>query len=335
MNFQTISFVIPVYNRPNEINELLQSLIKQEGAFKFEILIIEDGSTITSDAVVKKYASELDIRYFFKTNTGPGDSRNYGMERAKGNYFIILDSDCLLPPNYLIAVDSYLKSNAVDFFGGPDAAHASFTPLQKAINFAMTSFLTTGGVRGKAAQAKKFQPRSFNMGISKKAFEASGGFGNIHPGEDPDLSIRLWKLQFKSAFIEEAFVYHKRRISWAKFYQQVHKFGLVRPILNFRYPEYKSLTYWFPSFFICGLLIALVLVVFGINFALACYAFYFLIVFILATIKEKSLLIGIMAVYAVVVQFLGYGRGFIISYVNVHILKKDALQTFPQLFFKN
>lgn len=335
MQAQLFSFIIPVYNRPAEVDELLSSLSHLHGNFQFEVLIIEDGSSITAEAVVNKHQFKLKLSYYFKPNTGPGDSRNYGMQRAKGDYFIILDSDCLLPPNYLDAIDSYLKSNTVDFFGGPDAAHASFSPLQKAINFAMTSFLTTGGVRGKAAQAKKFQPRSFNMGISKKAFEASGGFGNIHPGEDPDLSIRLWNLGFKSAFIKDAFVFHKRRISWTKFYQQVYKFGLVRPILNFRYPQYSNLTYWFPLFFIGGLLLALLLVVFGINYALLCFAFYFLLVFVLATIKEKNVFIGIMAVYAAFIQFFGYGRGFIVSYVNIHILKKNAEQTFPQLFFKN
>lgn len=335
MSFKEISFIIPVYNRPDEIHELLQSFLKLEGNFLFEVLIIEDGSTVPAKAIVEKYIDLLNITYFFKPNTGPGDSRNYGMKRAKGDYFIILDSDCLLPSNYLNAIDSYLKMNNVDFFGGPDAAHPSFSPLQKAINFAMTSFLTTGGVRGKEAQSKKFQPRSFNMGLSKKAFEASGGFGNIHPGEDPDLSIRLWALGFKSAFIKDAFVYHKRRISWTKFYQQVHKFGLVRPILNFRYPQYSSLTYWFPSFFIFGLLLAIILFFLGINFALLCFAFYFLLLFVLASVKEKSLFIGMMAVYAVFIQFLGYGTGFIFSYVNIHILKKDAIQIFPQLFYKN
>jgi glycosyltransferase involved in cell wall biosynthesis len=335
MSFKKISFIIPVYNRPDEIHELLQSFLKQEGNFLFEVLIIEDGSTVSAKAIVEKYLNKLDISYIFKPNTGPGDSRNFGMKRAKGDYFIILDSDCLLPPNYLNAVNSYLNSNASDFFGGPDTAHPSFTPLQKAINFAMTSFLTTGGVRGKEAQSKKFQPRSFNMGISKKAFEASGGFGDIHPGEDPDLSIRLWELGFKSAFIKDAFVYHKRRISWVKFYQQVYKFGLVRPILNFRYPQYSSLTYWFPSFFIFGLLLAIAFFVFGNNFALLCFAAYALLVFVIATVKEKSVVIGMLAVYAVFIQFLGYGRGFIVSYVNIHILKKNAEQTFPQLFFKN
>jgi glycosyltransferase involved in cell wall biosynthesis len=328
------SFIIPVYNRPAEVDELLKSLKDLEGHYKFEVIIVEDGSTHSSKEVVDRYTNYFSVNYYFKPNTGPGDSRNFGMKRAKGDYFIILDSDCILPPNYLVEVGTFLKGNKVDFFGGPDAAHFSFTSLQKAINFAMTSFLTTGGVRGRKEQAKDFQPRSFNMGISKRAFEASGGFGNIHPGEDPDLTIRLWNMGFKSVFIEGAFVYHKRRVSWAQFYKQVFKFGLVRPILNFRYPRYSSLSYWFPSFFTIGLLLAIVLFIFGIDMALWCYGIYFLLVFISAAFKERSLIIGMMAIYAVIIQFLGYGIGFLRSYVAIFILKKEASLLFPGIFLK-
>ena len=197
----SFSFIIPVYNRPNEIEELLQSFAKLETTIGFEVVIIEDGSTESSKHIVDNYNSRLNISYYFKENSGPGDSRNFGMEKAKGNYFIILDSDCILPKEYLNEVENSLKANYVDCFGGPDAAHASFSNLQKAINFSMTSFITTGGIRGNKNSVDKFQPRSFNMGLSKKAFEATKGFGSIHPGEDPDLSIRLWNLGFKTAFI--------------------------------------------------------------------------------------------------------------------------------------
>src|SRR5690606_16241396 len=243
------SFIIPVFNRPDEINELLESFTNLEGNFEYNIIIIEDGSTISSKEVVDNFSNQLHISYFFKENSGPGDSRNFGMRHAKGNYFIILDSDCILPPNYLKEVNYALQNKYVDCFGGPDAAHDSFTNLQKAINFAMTSFMTTGGIRGGKQTNKTFQPRSFNMGLSKKAFESSGGFGTIHPGEDPDLSIRLINLGFKTKLINKAYVYHKRRISWSKFYTQVYKFGMVRPILNKWHPNTKRLTYWFPTLF--------------------------------------------------------------------------------------
>jgi len=226
------SFVIPVYNRPEETQELLESFLGLETDTNFEVVIVEDGSTIASKSIVDTFKNKLDISYYYKENSGPGDSRNYGMQKAKGNYFIILDSDCILPKQYLSEVEKGLKANYVDCFGGPDAAHQSFSNLQKAINFSMTSFITTGGIRGNKNSVDTFQPRSFNMGLSKKAFLESKGFGRIHPGEDPDLSIRLWNLGYKTTLISKAFVYHKRRISWSNFYKQVNKFGMVRPILN-------------------------------------------------------------------------------------------------------
>ena len=241
------SFVIPVFNRPNEISELLTSMLNLSGETTFEVVVVEDGSSETSEAVINSFHKQLNITYLIKSNTGPGDSRNYGMMRAKGDYFIILDSDVILPKQYLREVEIGLKENHADCFGGPDAAHSSFSKLQKAINFAMTSILTTGGIRGGVLSKRTFQPRSFNMGLSRIAFEASGGFGRIHPGEDPDLVMRLLKLGFKTVLFSKAFVYHKRRVSWSKFYTQVNRFGKVRPILNLRHPESKRLTYWFPS----------------------------------------------------------------------------------------
>ena len=192
------SIIIPVYNRPDEINELLESLLQSSYKGEYEIVIVEDGSTIACEEVVAKYSNSLNISYYYKSNSGPGDSRNYGMKKAKGDYFIIFDSDCIIPDHYLSEVEKELNSNYVDCFGGPDKALKSFSNIQKAINFAMTSFLTTGGIRGGSEKISKFQPRSFNMGISKKAFLDSNGFGNIHPGEDPDLSIRLWKLGYET-----------------------------------------------------------------------------------------------------------------------------------------
>ena len=188
----SFSFIIPVYNRPNEIKELLNSLRLQTYNKTFEVVIVEDGSTISSEDVIGEYLDSVSISYYKKPNSGPGDSRNYGMARAKGNYFIVLDSDCILPPEYLKVVEESLKEDFVHCYGGPDAAHESFTAVQKAINYAMTSFLTTGGIRGGNKAVDKFQPRSFNMGISKEAYENVGGYGNIHPGEDPDLTIRIW-----------------------------------------------------------------------------------------------------------------------------------------------
>jgi glycosyltransferase involved in cell wall biosynthesis len=328
------SFIIPVYNRPEEIKELLESFKHLDGDYNYEIVIVEDGSSIRSEDIIKSFSAHLSISYFYKKNTGPGDSRNFGMHHAKGNYFIILDSDVILPSNYLIQVDKFLSNTYYDCFGGPDAAHPSFSNLQKAINFAMTSFITTGGIRGGKKQVEDFQPRSFNMGLSKNAFLETGGFGKIHPGEDPDLSLRLLKLGFKTTLIENAFVYHKRRISWSKFYKQVNKFGMVRPILNQWHPKSKSLIYWFPAMFTLGFIIAVGLSMFNMLLPLCFYGFYFVVAFILALINSRSLIVAILSLVAILVQFFGYGYGFIRSTFNIVILGKQPENAFPQLFFR-
>ena len=328
------SFIIPVFNRPQEIEELLASMAKQTFPKSFEVVIVEDGSTDSSETITKKYNKDLNISYYFKQNSGPGDSRNYGMKRAKGNYFIILDSDCILPPEYLTEVDIFLSKTYVNAFGGPDTAHISFTDLQKAISYAMTSFLTTGGIRGHKRAVNRFQPRSFNMGISRKVFEITRGFGNIHPGEDPDLTIRIWKSGFDTAFIENAFVYHKRRISWEKFYKQVKKFGLVRPILNKWHPDTKKATYWFPTLFIIGLFMSAGLILFNLYMPILLYLVYFIILFIDALIKNKNLKIAVFALYAVFIQFWGYGYGFLRSNILLKFSKKEPEEVFPELFFE-
>ena len=331
----SFSFIIPVYNRPIEIEELLESFLKIKGQTAFEIVIVEDGSTITSKSIVDNYIDRLDISYYFKQNSGPGDSRNFGMQHAKGNYFIILDSDCLLPSHYLQEVEASLKLNYVDCFGGPDKAHHSFTNLQKAIDFSMTSVITTGGIRGNKSSLDKFQPRSFNMGLSKLAFEATKGFGNIHPGEDPDLSIRLWDLGFNTMLIPEAYVYHKRRISWSKFYKQVYKFGSVRPILNTWHPQTKKVTYWFPTLFTIGVIVAIILAILNLTLPLYLVLSYYSLVFLLAFIKTKNIVIAFQSILAVSIQFFGYGYGFLKSTLLLFLKSEKPETIFPHLFFKN
>jgi glycosyltransferase involved in cell wall biosynthesis len=328
------SFIVPVYNRPDEIDELLESLTKLSSSIPYEVVIVEDGSSIPCEDVIEKYSDTLSISYYFKSNSGPGDSRNYGMKVAKGEYFIILDSDCIIPPDYLAQVQKSLEEDYVDCFGGPDAALDSFSDIQKAINFTMTSFLTTGGIRGGSEKVDKFQPRSFNMGLSKKAFETSNGFGNIHPGEDPDLSIRLWNLGFKTKLIKNAFVYHKRRISWEKFQIQVNKFGKARPILNSWYPEHTKITFWFPSLFLLGFLFSVSLAILKVPFFLVLYGFYFLLLFISSLLSNKSLKIALFSLWATIIQFYGYGKGFLVSYYRISILKQKPHEAFPELFFK-
>ncbi|MDN3621185.1 MULTISPECIES: glycosyltransferase family 2 protein [Polaribacter] len=307
------SLIIPVYNRPNEIEELLESLTKQDFSNDFEILIIEDGSTEKSEMIVEKYKSQLHLKYFFKENSGAGASRNFGMQNASGNYFIILDSDVIVPTHYLSEVKKALETNYTDAFGGPDAAHKSFTSLQKAINYSMTSVLTTGGIRGKKQAVGKFQPRSFNLGLSKKAFEKTQGFSKMKNGEDIDLTFRLWENGCETQLIEKAFVYHKRRSSIQQFFKQTFGFGTARPILNKKYPTTAKPTYWFPSLFIIGIDLSIILAIFGYNQLLYFYGFYFLLIFLDSLVQNRNLYVAFLSMFTSLTQFLGYGLGFLES----------------------
>ncbi|NVK52287.1 MAG: glycosyltransferase [Flavobacteriaceae bacterium] len=307
------SIIIPVYNRPQEIDELLMSLTEQDYQGVFEVIVVEDGSTKTAKEQVEKYASKLNINYFFKENSGAGASRNFGMLQATGNYFIILDSDVIVPTQYLSEVSKSLYKNFTDAFGGPDAAHKSFTPLQKAINYSMTSFLTTGGIRGKKKAVGKFQPRSFNLGLSQAAFVKTKGFAKLKVGEDIDLTFRLWKHGFKTQLIENAFVYHKRRSTLKQFYKQTFAFGTARPQLNQRYPETAKITYWFPSLFIIGFDVSILMLIFGYWQLAALYSFYFMLLFLDSLIQNKSFVVAFLSIITTFTQHLGYGLGFLES----------------------
>jgi glycosyltransferase involved in cell wall biosynthesis len=313
------SIIVPVYNRPKEIDELLESLTKQDFSDDFEVLIIEDGSTDTCKSIIENYTAQLDLKYYFKENTGAGASRNFGMQQASGNYYIILDSDVLVPKQYLSEVFKALDTNFTDAFGGPDAAHESFTPLQKAINYSMTSVLTTGGIRGNKKAVGKFQPRSFNLGLSQTAFSKTKGFANLKVGEDIDLTFRLWENGFETQLIESAFVYHKRRSTIKQFFKQTFAFGTARPQLNKRYPETAKLTYWFPSLFIMGFDISVIAIFFGYWQLLAFYGFYFGLIFIDSLFQNKSIKVAFLSIITTFTQHLGYGLGFL----EYKFIKKD------------
>lgn len=327
----TFSIIIPVYNRPNEIDELLKSLVNQSFKEGYEVIIVEDGSTIKSDKIVIKYESQLNITYYYKENSGAGQSRNFGMNKAKNNYFIILDSDVILPKDYLLEIKKALQTNYTNAFGGADTAHSSFTATQKAINYAMTSFLTTGGLRN-TDNKNKFQLRSFNMGISKTAFQKTNGFSKQHFGEDIDLCFRLWNMDFSTQFIPKAFVYHKRRTNWNKFYKQVFNFGASRPILSKQHKNTAKITYWFPLLFSLGLIISVIGLVFNFQIILYAYLFYFSLVFIDSLLKNKSFKVAILSILATIIQFFGYGLGFLRSKFRLNILTKSIEETFPKMF---
>ena len=332
MLLKDISFVIPVFNRPNEIDELLNSFCLQKESKDFEIVIIEDGSSNKCDKIIKNYKN-LNISYYYKDNSGPGDSRNFGMNKAKGGYFIILDSDIILPENYCTILINNLSKNFSDCFGGVDDSHSSFNNFQKAVSFSMTSLITTGHVRG-GSRSNNFQPRSFNMGISKEAFLKSGGFGKIHPGEDPDLSIRLKKAGFRTVLYENLKVFHKRRVSIKSFFKQVYKFGVARSILNHKFPDTRKIIYWFPSIFSFVFFISIILVLIKIeSLIFIIFSFYFLLVFILSSIKN-NIWVGFLSIITTLIQFFGYGYGFIRSLILINIFPNKKIESiFPKMFF--
>lgn len=334
------SVIVPVFNRPDEVDELLSSLCTQ--TFKdFEVIIVEDGSSVPCAEVVRRYDGRLDVHYYAKPNSGPSQSRNYGVERAKGEYVIILDSDVVLPEGYLQAVDDELLRQPCDAFGGPDRAHSSFTPTQKAINYAMTSFFTTGGIRGGKKKMDKFYPRSFNMGVRTEVYRALNGFSNMRFGEDIDFSTRIFKGGYACRLFPNAWVWHKRRTDLRKFFRQVHNSGIARIHLTKRHPGTLKLVHLLPALFTAGCILLVVLAV--VAALLGCphawvlllpLLLFALIIFIDATRAERSVEVGGRAILASFVQLTGYGTGFLRAFWLRCILGRGEFEAFRHNFYK-
>ncbi|WP_440429510.1 glycosyltransferase [Phocaeicola plebeius] len=326
------SVVIPVYNRPDEVDELLQSLCGQTYQ-NFEVVVVEDGSAIPCKQVVKKYTEMLDVHYFEKPNSGPGQTRNYAAERSRGEYLLILDSDCILPETYLAAVEAKLQREPADAFGGPDRAHDSFLDVQKAINYAMTSFFTTGGIRGGKKKMDKFYPRSFNMGVRAEVYKALGGFSAMRFGEDIDFSIRIFKGGYRCRLFPEAWVWHKRRTDLKKFFKQVHNSGIARIDLYKKYPESLKLVHLLPAVFTVGVVMVL-LVAFICPWSLLLLALFAVVIFIDASIRNKSIKIGALSVIAAFIQLTGYGSGFLRAWWKRCICGGKSFSAFEKTFYK-
>ena len=326
------SIIIPVYNRPDEVDELLNSLTQQT-VHDFEVIVVEDGSSVTCEHVVKRYEQQLNIQYFNKPNSGPGQTRNYGAERSSGEYLLILDSDCILPPGYLAAIEEELKRQPADAFGGPDRAHDSFTSTQKAINYAMTSFFTTGGIRGGKKKMDKFYPRSFNMGLKADVYRALGGFSKMRFGEDIDLSIRIFKGGYSCRLFPEAWVWHKRRTDLKKFFKQVYNSGIARINLYKKYPESLKVVHLLPAVFTLGVVFVLLSSLIC-PYALLLLAMFAIIIFTDSSIRNRSLWIGMLSVLAAFIQLTGYGSGFLSAWWKRCILKKDSFSAFEKNFYK-
>lgn len=319
------SIIIPLYNRPQEINELLNTLTKQT-YLQFEVLVIEDGSKQDAKAIVEGYGNKLDVRYFFKENEGQGFTRNYGFERAKGDYFIIFDSDCLIPANYLEEVKNYLFEHHLDAYGGPDAAHESFTPVQKAISYAMTSPFTTGGIRGNKNHIGQFHPRSFNMGVSRQVWEKIGGFILTRLGEDIEYSIRIHENGFKIGLIPDAIVYHKRRTSFSQFYKQLHFFGRARINIYKHFPTQLKLVHFFPAVFTVGFIITILCNILYWPLGFVCNFFlllYFMLIFFHSWSVNKSLKVAFLSIISSFIQLTAYGLGFIQDFIKRVVFKQQ------------
>ena len=326
------SIIVPVYNRPDEVDELLESLTHQ--VFRnFEVVIVEDGSDKRCDEVCNRYKDLLPLRYYYKKNSGPGNSRNFGVDYANGDYVIILDSDVVVPPHYLSAIDEELSREQCDFFGGADAAHASFTPVQKAISYSMTSFFTTGGIRGGKKKLDKFYPRSYNMGVRRTAYQALGGFSRMRFGEDIDFSYRLIENGYKSRLFPEAWVWHKRRTDLRKFFRQVYNSGIARINLEKRHPGTMKPVHLLPMLFTLGVLLLLLLSPWCL-WALTPLLAYALIICIHSSVANKSLRVGLLSVPAAFTQLMGYGLGFINAWWKRCVLRQDEFQAFEKTFYK-
>lgn len=313
------SVIVPVYNRPAEVEDLCKSLVAQTNK-DFELIIVEDGSTVPCKEVVEQHiANGLNAKYFHKENEGRSIARNYGLGHAAGDYFIFFDSDCVIPPRYFEILIGELEQQSYDCFGGPDAAHASFTDTQKAINYAMTSFLTTGGIRGGKVQLEKFVPRTFNMGYSRAVYEKVGGFREMF-SEDIDMSMRIRQAGFSIGLIRPACVWHKRRLDLKKFFRQVYVFGMSRITLKLLYPGSLKIVHTLPAVFVLGCIAMILLGIFVSPWYLLPLGIYFLAIFTGALVSTKSLKVALLAIPASAIQLAGYGTGFLKAWFTKIVL---------------
>lgn len=332
---KSISLIIAIYNRKDELFELLNSLSHQTDK-DFEVIIVDDGSLINLRPTADLFQESLSIEFFRKDNSGPGLSRNYGARRAKNDWLVFVDSDVIVENNYIENIKNNLQEFKCDAFGGADKAHKGFNLMQKAISYSMTSVFTTGGIRGNKKAVTKFQPRSFNMGVRKSAFEKVGGFSEMRIGEDPDLSMKLWENGFTTAFFNNIGVYHKRRVDFGKFSKQVYQFGCARPILNQRHPNYVKISFAFPSLFMIGYILGFIeYFIFHKGLILGFYGLYTFIVFFHALIQTKNISIAAMAIISTYIQMFSYGYGFLKSWILLNVFRQKPEDAFPSHFHKN
>lgn len=321
------SIIVPVYNRPDEVSDLLESLAAQSDP-GFELVIVEDGSTIPCRSQCGHWQDKgVPVRYFYKENEGRSPARNYGMSQARGDYFVFVDSDCILPRDYVANLRLALEKDPLPCFGGPDDAHASFSPLQKAINVSMTSLLTTGGIRGGKVSMEKFTPRTFNMGFSRQVWEKVGGFREMF-SEDIDMSTRIRLSGFRIGLLRSVKVFHKRRVSLRKFWRQVHVFGMSRITLHLLYPGSMKAVHTLPALFTLGCVALILLAMFWTPWALLPLGVWLLAVLIDAALSSKNAKVTVLTLLTSPIQLLGYGTGFLRAFTRSILLRRGRdLQT--------
>ena len=328
----TFSIIIPVYNRPNELKELLDSIKKQ--TFKdFDVTIIEDGSKITSEKLSLEYSTQFSIKYIAQTNQGPGPARNNGAFQASGSWLIFFDSDCIIPDNYLEIINKEVECTDFDCFGGPDKAHPNFNTIQKAIGYAMSSILTTGGIRGAKENLDIFYPRSFNLGVRNSVFNSLQGFSDMRFGEDLDFSMRLLKKGYSTKLLRKAFVYHKRRNNFRSFYKQVYNSGIARINLDIRHKGTMKIVHWIPAAFVLSHILILTVGIFYPFFLLS-LLFIPMIILFHSFYVTKEIKTAFYSVPAAFTQTIGYGLGFIKALISRKILGKSEFHAFHQNFYK-
>ena len=327
------SVIIPIYNRPDEIVELLESLTLQSAKSLFEVIIIEDGSSVPCEEIIHPYFNQLDLHYYTQENKGPGLARNHGAAKAKGEYLIFFDSDCIIPSNYFNHVMEHLDIQSLDCFGGPDESHPFFTPVQKAISYSMTSPITTGGIRGGGKKMDKFYPRSFNLGIRKTAFEALNGFADMRFGEDLDLSMRTMRKGYKVGLIQEASVYHKRRTHFKAFFKQVFNSGIARIDLSILHPGTLKAVHLLPSMFTIGYPLLIILGYFVSPWFLVPFTLFPVIIFTDAAFRTKNAGVALLSTWASLIQLTGYGSGFIKAFWIRIVKGKNSFHSFAQSFY--
>ena len=330
----SISIIIAIFNRKDELFELLTSLVFQTNK-DFEIIVVDDGSKIDLRHTIELFSETLNIQFFRKPNSGPGLSRNYGAKRAKNDWLVFVDSDVIVEKDYIENIKKNIQENPCDAFGGADKAHKGFNLIQKAISYSMTSVFTTGGIRGNKNSVTKFQPRSFNMGVRKTAFLEVGGFSDLRFGEDPDLSMTLWEQNFNTRFFDNIGVYHKRRTDFGRFSKQVYQFGVARPILNQRHPQFTKLTFAFPTLFFLGYFVGIFnYFMWKHGLVLGLYGLYTFVIFFHALWKTRNISIASLAIISSYIQLFSYGYGFLRSWFFLNVLRKKPEVAFPSHFYK-